>query len=58
VPKIEKKEVIQSSAVFIVTALFAFWLDSRTENARARFADDISVAKVEQYHKTAQAPAK
>ena len=57
-PNIEKKEIIQSSAVFIFTALLSFWLDSRADNAMSRYTADISegIKKVERYHETGEVP--
>lgn len=56
----QKKELIQSSAIFIVTALLSFWLDSRAQSALVRYTDDINIGlkKVERYHETGQVPAK
>ena len=56
----QKKELIQSSAIFILTALLSFWLDSRAQSALVRYTDDINIGlkKVERYHETGQVLAK
>jgi hypothetical protein len=59
-PNIEKRDYIQSTVVFILTALLTFWLDARMQSARETFSADINkgLDKVQRYHKTGERPTK
>jgi len=57
-PKINKKEIIETACFFIASALFAYWLDTRATDQRALFSENINqgIKKVAFYHTTGERP--
>lgn len=56
-PRVEKKEVIQSAVVFIFTALLTYYLDTRGHNEMVKHTNDyIGLAKACFYHQTGRRP--
>ena len=57
-PKIDKKEIIQTACFFVVSALFAYWLDTRATDQSALYSAHISqgLKKVTYYHTTGERP--
>ena len=59
-PTPEKREVIQSTAIFILSALLSYWLDARAEATMIKYTDDINsgLAKAQSYHETGKRPGR